>query len=137
MKNKMNLIFGAMAIMILAPLLLLAQTVAPVIEPVGDLDFIGQLIAFITSVKGLTSAAITLGAIQLIIAFLKTGLVNKIFKSLTAEVKYILVTFLTFVVGYITTVATGVPASQALIGILAMPLFQELLYKIYKLFQKK
>ena len=136
MKNKMNLMLGALAIMILAPLLLMAQAVAPVIEPVGDLDFIGQLIAFVTSIKGLTSAAITLGSIQLLIAFFKTGLVNKVFTKMTAEVKYIVVTFLTFVVGYITTVATGVPESQALLGILAMPLFQELLYKIYKLFKK-
>lgn len=136
MKNKMHLMIGAMVIMVLAPLLLLAQVVAPVIEPVGDLDFIGQLIAFVTSMKGLTSAAITLGSIQLLIAFFKTGLVNKVFTKMTAEVKYIVVTFLTFVVGYITTVATGVPASQALLGVLAMPLFQELLYKIYKLFKK-
>lgn len=136
MRNKTQGILAVLVIMVLAPLILLAQTV-PVIDPVSDLDFIGQLFAFITSVKGMASAAITLGAIQLIIAFLKTGLVNKVFHNLTAEVKYILVTFLTFVVGYITTVATGVPASQALLGILAMPLFQELLYKIYKLFQKK
>lgn len=134
---KMHLMFGAMVIMVLAPLLLLAQEVVPVIQPVSDLDFIGQLISFFTNIKGMASAAITLGAIQLIIAFLKTGLVNKVFSKLTAELKYILVTFLTFVVGYITTVATGVPSSQALLGILAMPLFQEILYKIYKLFQKK
>lgn len=138
MKNKMQLMIGSMVIMILAPLILMAQeAVVPVIQPVSDLDFIGQLIAFVTSAKGLASAALTLGVIQLIIAFLKTGFANKIFVKLTAELKYILVTFLTFVVGYLTTVATGVPASQALLGILAMPVFQELLYKIYKLFQKK
>lgn len=137
-QTKIQMMMAFLFVMICAPLLALAQEVAPVVvEPISDLDFISKVLSFIGSLKGMTSAAIALAAVQLVIMFLKSSFVDKLFHKMTSQLKWIIVTGMTLLAGYFTAVGSGQPSGQAIVAMLALPMFQEFLYQIYKQFIQK
>jgi hypothetical protein len=108
-----------------------------VVEPVTELDFLGKLLALIGSAKGLTSIALALAIVQLVIMFFKSSFADKLFTKLTSQMKWLLVTAMTLVAGYLTAVTTGQTSGQAIVAMLALPMFQEFLFQIYKQFVEK
>lgn len=107
------------------------------VPPVSELDFLTQLLQFVGGVKGMTTLAAVLAGVQLVIMFLKTEFAGKIFAKMTGQAKFMLVTALTIVAGYLTLLVAGVPTGEALMKTLALPLVQEFIFQIYKQFIEK
>lgn len=116
------------------PLAVMAQVD---MTPVSELDFLQQLLQFVGGVKGMASAAAILAGVQVVIMFLKTAWAGKVFAKLTGDMKMLVVTFLTIIAGYLSMKIAGVPASEALLKTLALPMVQEFLYQVYKQFIAK
>lgn len=116
------------------PLAVMAQVD---MTPVSELDFLQQLLQFVGGVKGMASAAAILAGVQLVIMFLKTAWSGKVFAKLTGDMKMLVVTFLTIVVGYLSMTVAGVSSAEAALKTLALPMVQEFLYQVYKQFIAK
>ena len=106
-------------------------------DPVSDAGFIALVLSFITTAKGLPLVAAILGGVQLIVSFFKTPYGSKLFSKLSAQAKFFVANGLTIVVGYLTLVTSGESTGSAILKTLMLPLAQEFLYQLYKLFFKK
>lgn len=133
-KTKLYMALSILFIMFVAPLMVFAQVN---LDPVSEVDFIGQLLALIGGYKGMASLAVAVAVVQLLIMFAKTPMAGKLFKGLTAQVKFLVVAGLTLISGYLALKVSGMPTGEAIMKTLSLPLLQEYVYQIYKQFFEK
>lgn len=132
--SKMYMLLSLVFVMLIAPLLVFAQVD---MTPVSEVDFLGQVFAFVGGYKGMTALAVTVAVVQLLIMFAKLPTFGKIFTKLTGDMKLLIVTGLTLVAGYLALKVAGVPSSEAIMKTLALPVFQEYIFQLYKQFFAK
>lgn len=100
-------------------------------------DVITALIELIGGWKGLTSLAAALAVVQLIIKFLSSEIAGELLKKVQPQVKFLVIQGLSVVVAILTLKLTGVSGTEAVIKVLAMPVFLEFAHKIYVLYIEK
>lgn len=133
--SKLTAFFTMFAVFFFAGALAFAQEV---VQEVSDLDFIQQLLAFIGGYKGLTGLALTAAIVQLLIMLLKTPLFGKIFKSVTGQIKLLIVSGLTLVAGVIALRVTGLSLAESLLHSSTLAAFQVFAHQVYlQFFVKK
>lgn len=130
----MTALFMMFTIFFFAGVMAFAQEVSEV----SDLDFIQQLLSFVGGYKGLTGLALAAAAVQLVIMLLKTPLFGKIFKSVTGEVKLLIVSGLSLVAGVIALRIAGLSLTESLLHSSTLAAFQVFAHQIYlQFFVKK
>lgn len=132
--SKMTALFMMFTIFFFAGVMAFAQEVSEV----SDLDFIQQLLSFVSGYKGLTGLALAAAAVQLVIMLLKTPLFGKIFKSVTGQIKLLIVSGLSLIAGVIALRITGLSLAESLLHSSTLAAFQVFAHQIYlQFFVKK
>lgn len=129
--KKFMVILGIIAMVFIAPLILFAQT-APT-----DAEVITDLFALIGGWKALGSFVAALGITQLLTKLFKSPMGLKILEKIPDKYEFLFIQGLALVSAYLTLLVSGVTGVEALVKTVALPIFVEYLYKIYKLFVKK
>lgn len=130
----MTALFMMFTIFFFAGVMAFAQEVSEV----SDLDFIQQLLSFVSGYKGLTGLALAAAAVQLVIMLLKTPLFGKIFKSVTGQIKLLIVSGLSLIAGVIALRITGLSLAESLLHSSTLAAFQVFAHQIYlQFFVKK
>lgn len=132
--SKMTALFMMFTIFFFAGVMAFAQEVSEV----SDLDFIQQLLSFVSGYKGLTGLALAAAAVQSVIMLLKTPLFGKIFKSVTGQIKLLIVSGLSLIAGVIALRITGLSLAESLLHSSTLAAFQVFAHQIYlQFFVKK
>lgn len=102
-----------------------------------DISFLQGLLDLIGGSKGMTTVAIVLVVVQLLIKFLDTSFFNKLFSKLTGSMKMLISQALVVILSIVTLISQGTSTADVVIKTIAAAAFQELMFRIYKEFIAK
>ena len=106
-------------------------------DQISDIEFLKELLNFITSIKGAGSLAIIAGAVQLLMMLLKTPFISKFIPKLTGVTKILIVSGLTVVSGVIALMVEGQTFLAALLSSANLAAIQVFANQLFKQFTKK